>query len=66
MLDSNKHNEAPTHQPRRSACASESERHQIEKWKGTTIEERIHAALTMSQRFRWLNPVKEKREHGKK
>lgn len=49
---------------RRSACASESRRYQLEQWAESTIEERIHAALTMSNRFSWLEPSSGKEESG--
>jgi hypothetical protein len=49
--------------PRRSSCANESRRYQLEQWAGTTVEERIHAALTMSRSFAWLKPTAKKEEH---
>jgi len=49
--------------PRRSFCAIESRRYQSEQWAGTTVEERVHAALTMSRRFSWLKPSSKKEEH---
>jgi len=55
--------ENPQLNPRRSSCASASRRHQFEQWAGTTVKERMHAALTMSRRFSWLNPSSKKEEH---
>ena len=56
--------ENPQRIPRRSSCADESRRYQLEQWVGTTVEERIHAALTMSSRFSWLKPSSKKKERG--
>lgn len=43
--------------PRRSSSASESRKAEMERIERMTIEERIHAALTMSRRFSWLQPT---------
>jgi hypothetical protein len=42
---------------RRSTCADASLRAEIKRVKQMTIEERIKAALSMENRFVWLNPV---------
>jgi hypothetical protein len=57
--------EHPIRIPRRSSCASESRRYQLEQWAESTVEKRIHAALTMSNRFSWLKPSSEIEESGK-
>lgn len=56
--------ENPQRIPRHSSCASASRRYQLEQWVGTTVEERIHAALTMSRRFSWLKPSSKKKDRG--
>jgi hypothetical protein len=45
------------HRPRRSGCAEAALRSEIERVRRMTIEERIKAALSMGQRFSWLQPV---------
>ena len=42
--------------PRRSASAAESRRHELERLRRMSVEERICASLTMSRRFSWLKP----------
>lgn len=44
------------HQPRRSTCAAQSRQHEIARLRGTSIEDRIKAALSMGTRFSWLKP----------
>jgi hypothetical protein len=42
---------------RRSRSASASRRAEMRRIEQMTVEERIHAALTMSRRFSWLHPA---------
>ena len=49
--------ESPPLQPRRSACAERSREAEVARIGQMTVEERIKAALRMSQRFSWLKPV---------
>jgi hypothetical protein len=42
---------------RRSVCADESLRAEIERTRRMTVEERILAALSMRKRFDWVKPV---------
>jgi len=42
--------------PRRSRSAAASRRAEMRRVEQMTVEERIHAALTMSRRFAWLRP----------
>jgi hypothetical protein len=49
--------EPQPHRPRRSECAEAALRAQIERVRRLTIEERIKAALSMGERFSWLQPV---------
>ena len=42
---------------RRSRSASASRRAEMRRIEQMTVEERIHAALTMSRRFAWLQPA---------
>lgn len=43
--------------PRRSSSAAASRKAEMERIERMTVEERIHAALTMSRRFAWLKPT---------
>jgi hypothetical protein len=43
--------------PRRSRSAAASRRAEMRRIERMTVEERIHAALTMSRRFAWLQPT---------
>jgi hypothetical protein len=43
--------------PRRSRSAAASRRAEMRRIERMTVEERIHAALTMSRRFSWLRPA---------
>lgn len=47
---------AQGHRPRRSACADRSNRFEVERLRSMSVTERIKAALTMGQRFAWLDP----------
>lgn len=47
--------------PVRSACADAALRAELARTVRMTIEERVKAALTMQQRFDWLQPIAEKR-----
>lgn len=51
--------EAETEFPRRrrSACADAALRAELERIGQMTIEERVKAALSMRERFAWLNPT---------
>jgi hypothetical protein len=42
---------------RRSKSATDSRLSELRRLEGMTVEERIHAALTMSRRFSWLKPT---------
>ena len=42
---------------RRSSSAAASRRAEMRRIERMTVEERIHAALTMSRRFAWLQPA---------
>jgi hypothetical protein len=42
---------------RRSACADASLRAELDRIGRMTIEQRVKAALSMRERFSWLNPV---------
>ncbi len=42
---------------RRSACAEAAFRAQQERIDRMTVEERVKAALSMRERFAWLQPV---------
>jgi len=42
---------------RRSKSAADSRSSELRRLEGMTVEERIHAALTMSRRFSWLKPT---------
>lgn len=42
---------------RRSRSAAASRRAEMRRIERMTVEERIHAALTMSRRFAWLQPT---------
>lgn len=44
---------------RPSACADAALRAELERVSRMTIEERVIAALTMHERFDWLQPVAE-------
>jgi hypothetical protein len=43
--------------PRPSHSAAQSRRSELEHLARMSIEDRIHAALTMSRRFSWLKPA---------
>ena len=45
------------HRPRRSACADAAFLAELERVRRMSIEERVKAALSMRERFGWLNPV---------
>jgi hypothetical protein len=47
--------------PRRSACADAALRAELGRVARMTVEERVKAALTMRERFAWLQPETEKR-----
>jgi hypothetical protein len=49
---------AATHRPRRSASAEAALRAEIKRVSRMTVEERITAALTMRERFSWIQPEK--------
>jgi len=42
--------------PRRSSCADAALRAELARVSRMTIEERVTAALTMRERFNWLQP----------
>jgi len=42
---------------RRSKSAADSRLGELGRLQEMTVEERVHAALTMSRRFSWLKPV---------
>jgi len=42
---------------RRSKSAADSRLSELRRLEGMTVEQRIHAALTMSRRFSWLKPT---------
>ena len=44
---------------RHSVSIAVSRRHEVERARGMSVEERICAALTMSRRFSWLKPKKQ-------
>jgi hypothetical protein len=50
--------------PRRSVSAAESRRHELERLRRMSVEERICASLTMSHRFSWLKPKKQSQACG--
>jgi hypothetical protein len=47
------------HRSRRSPCAEEALFAEIERVRRMTIEERIKAALSLADRFSWLQPVRD-------
>lgn len=47
--------------PRRSACSEAALRAEIGRVSRMTVEERVKAALTMRERFAWLQPEAGKR-----
>jgi hypothetical protein len=49
--------EMELHRRRRSACADAALRAELERILRMTIEERVKAALSMRERFAWLNPT---------
>jgi len=49
------------HRPRRSASADAALRAEIERVSLMTVEERITAALTMRERFAWIQPEEKSR-----
>jgi len=51
--------EPQRHRPRRSGCADAALRAEVERVRRMTVEERIKAALSMHQRFSWLQQVKQ-------
>lgn len=42
---------------RRSACADAALRAELERTGRMTIEERVKAALSIGERFAWINPT---------
>jgi hypothetical protein len=44
------------HRPRRSACASRSNAFELARIRSLSVAERIKTALTIGQRFAWLQP----------
>jgi hypothetical protein len=42
----------------RSRCAVMSHEHELRRIQGMTMEERVVAALTMKQRFVWVQPAR--------
>ena len=52
--------------PRRSACADAALRVELERVSRMTVEERVIAALTMHDRFVWLQPEAGKRVFSEK
>lgn len=50
--------------PRLSVSAAESRRHELERLRRMSVEERIRASLTMSHRFSWLKPKKQSPSRG--
>ena len=42
---------------RRSKSAADSRLGELRRLQEMTVEERVHAALTMSRRFSWLKPA---------
>ncbi|MHC4871632.1 MAG: hypothetical protein ACYTFY_07295 [Planctomycetota bacterium] len=45
------------HIPRKSYCAAKSQKHEIERLKKMSIEERIKHSLSISNLFSWLKPT---------
>jgi hypothetical protein len=56
----------PTRRPRRSASADAALAAELERVSAMTIEERIKAALTMKDRFDWLQPAAGQGSSGEK
>jgi hypothetical protein len=54
------------HHPRRSACADAALRAELGRVAQMTIEDRVKAALTMRERFNWLQPEAGKRPSAEK
>jgi hypothetical protein len=54
------------HRPRRSACADAALRAEIERVSRMTVEQRITEALTMRERFAWIQPEEKPRLSRKK
>ena len=52
--------------PRRSTCADAALRAELVRVSRMTIEERVKAALTMRERFEWLQPEAGKRISSQK
>jgi hypothetical protein len=46
---------------RRSASAEKSREDELSHLKQMTVEERIHSALGMKERFSWLKPFSDRR-----
>ena len=46
----------PIHRPRPSACADAALRAELTRVVSMTVEERVKTALTMRERFDWLQP----------
>lgn len=44
--------------PRHSRSAAASLAREIERLRAMSVEERIHAALSMDRRFSWLKPAR--------
>lgn len=43
--------------PRRSACAAQARKRELQLIRRLSVQERIVAALTMGARFSWLKPT---------
>jgi len=52
----------PSERPQQSACANASLAAEIERTRRMTTEERIKAALSMGDRFAWLDPASRDQE----
>lgn len=52
----------PFPRPRRSASAKRSLAAEMERVRAMSVEERIKAALSMRERFNWLQPAPESGE----
>jgi hypothetical protein len=56
----------PIRRPRRSVSADAALAAELERVSAMTIEERVKAALTMRDRFGWLQPAAGKRTSSEK
>lgn len=59
-------NQLPIRRPRRSASADAALAAEFKRVSAMTIEERVKAALTMKDRFDWLQPAEGKRTSAEK